>query len=277
MNDLEKSIIELNSKIDGLKKKKCEIQEKRIEVRSRKDGAYEKERRYNNKVERLSGELDKLMIKRVALITIPSLAIWLPLLFLLNVPATIVGCIGLLGCAGGYRLASDLVSYKMLNAADERLLTRLFPRVREKKKILDKAISDRKIYTDKLIELTSEEETVNEEFDNVEDEIKQSEDSLRSMCEVHFGNLKREMQPHYTDLEIVIDRTISNPERFYSNICNGLTRKERNDIIANMSCKSCDNCTYTGCTLSDEEKANTGCCENWYNEIEIGKGKVLRR
>ena len=278
MNDLEKSIIELNMSIDDLYKKRADIQSKRVEVRSRKDGAYEKERRYSNKVERLSNELDALMTKRLSLVTIPSLGVWLPLLALVfEAPLGIVAAIGILGAVSGYRFASDLVHHKMLTKGDMRLLTRLFPSIKTKSAELEKACSDRKNYSDKLVELTSEEDTINEEYDELDDGIRKLEDVSKSMCELHFSKLQRELLPHYTDLETVIGRTISNPEKFYSNICNGLTRKERNDIIAEMSCKSCENCTYTGCTLSDEEKAQNGVCENWYNEIEIGKSKVLRR
>lgn len=278
MNNLEMSIIELNNSIDDLRKKRDDIQEKRIEVRSRKDGSYEKERRYSNKVERLSSELDELMTKRVSLMTIPSLGVWLPLLALVfEAPVGIVVGIGVLGAASGYRFASDLVHHKMLTKGDMRLLTRLFPAVKTKREELEKACSDRKVYSDKLVELTSEEDKINCEYDEVLSRIQELEGNLKSMCELHFSKLQRELLPYYTDLETVIGRTISNPEKFYSNICNGLTRKERNDIIVQMSCKSCDNCTYTGCALSDEEKTQTGVCENWYNEIEIGKSKVLRR
>lgn len=277
MNDLERNIIEVNASIEDLYKKRKVVQEKRIDVRSRKDGAYEKERRYSNKVERLSSELDALMTKRVALITIPSVAVWSLLFFMLNIPVGIIGAIGLLGCAAGYRFAEDVVNHKMLGEGDMRLLTRLFPSIRNKKAVLDKAIKDKTVYSDKLEELSSEEEKINEEYDELSDGIVKLEGVSKSMCDLHFSKLQREMLPHYTDLETVIGRTISNPEKFYSNICNGLTRKERNDIIAEMSCKSCENCTYTGCTLSDEEKQASGVCENWYNEIEIGKSKVLRR
>ena len=182
-----------------------------------------------------------------------------------------------LGSFCGYRLANDVVDYKLLKEGDMRLLTRLFQSINNKKQEFDKAAADRRVYSDKLAELTSLEESISEEYDELVDGIQKLEDVSKSMCDLHFSKLQRELLPHYTDLETVIGRTISNPEKFYANICNGLTRKERNDIIAEMSCKTCDNCTYTGCTLSDEEKLNAGCCSDWYNEIEIGMSKVLRR
>ena len=57
MNNLEMSIIELNNSIDDLRKKRDDIQGKRIEVRSRKDGAYEKERRI--KLQHIDGKCSK--------------------------------------------------------------------------------------------------------------------------------------------------------------------------------------------------------------------------
>lgn len=278
MNDLEKNIIELNSNIADLYKKKDEIKEKLTFVRSRRSGASEKERRYSNKVNRISKDLDKLIAKRLSLITIPSLAFWLPLIgIVFQLPLIAVFGIGVFGGFVGYRFSRDLIEHKMLRESDMRLLTRLFPSINIKKGDLDKAISDKKVYSDKISELREEERKLEEEYYSIDASILKLDSLSRSMCEIYFNKLKRENDENYADLETVINRTICNPDKFYSNICNGLTRRERNEIIAQMSCKSCDNCTYTGCVLSDEEKTQTGVCENWYNEIEIGKSKVLRR
>lgn len=278
MNDLEKNIIELNSRIDKLYVDRNEIHEKLSEVKSRKNGASEKERRYSNKVNRISKDLDKLMASRLSLITVPSLAFWLPLLgIVFQLPFVAVVGIGVLGGVAGYRFSCDLIEHKMLREGDMRLLTRLFPSIRMKKGDLDKAISDRKVYTDKLSELSDKVIKLEDELESVESNILKLEALSKSMCNIYFSKLKREADGEHTDLEVIIDRTVRNTDSFYTNICYGLTKKERNEIIAEMSCKSCDNCTNYSCDLSDEEKANTVSCSDWYNEIEIGKSKVLRR
>lgn len=278
MNDLERTIIDLNDNVDELYEKKEEAYENLLEVNKRKQNAKERVDRYNKKVDRLSNEYDKMKMNRVAVITVPCISIPLTLLSLLFGATTplVVG-IFMLGCAAGYRFASDTVYFKMLNNKDERLLCRLFPSLKRKRDFYYQSCFRCSEYEKKLKEVTEEAEHVEEEYNEIVDSIEKLKEVTSSVCDLHFGKLKRELLPYYTDLEVVIGRTISNPEKFYANICNGLTRKERNDIIQDMEGRSCANCTNANCTLSDEEKANMTNCNDWYNEVEIGMSKVLRR
>ena len=41
--------------------------------------------------------------------------------------------------------------------------------------------------------------------------------------------------------------------------------------------KTCENCQNHSCRLTQDEKDKMSDCKSWYNEVEIGMNKVLKR
>ena len=184
--------------------------------------------------------------------------------------------ITLLGFIAGCGISNVLVNSNLLNKNDNLLLSRIFPSIRNKQVELEKNKYYLSHYNSLIEELNLKESFVNSQLDKILDDLSESELKYDNLIEVYFKTKEKELLPYYRELKDVIEMTIKNPEQFYINICNGLTGKERKDIIEGIECKSCANCTNISCKLTCEEKQNVNNCESWYNELEIGKSKVLK-
>ena len=278
MNDLERTIIDLGKQIDELYIKKDELQLSLNEIMSRKDGSSSKSDRYFKKFERIKEEFNSLRMKKLNCITIPSIGLSITSLVLLS-GAPLSFCAAILGlsCAAGYRLSYDMVYHNMLRRDDERLLERVFPSIKDKKEEYEKAYVEYLNFHNKFMQLSCDENEIREELESVLDGICKLKGRRSSLCNLYFKKLEDSDLPYCTELEDVISKTIANPDKFYTNICNGLNHKERNDIVENIQNKSCSNCTNSSCKLSDEEKESISNCKSWFNEVEIGMSKVLRR
>lgn len=278
MNDLEKTIVYLDMNIDDYSNKEIKTFENKQGVTSKRNQAQVRLDRISSKVKRLNQELDKLKVKKISTLTVPVIGFAgfsIAAIFASPIALTVTSTI--IGGTCGYRFASDIVKYKLLNEKDNLLLERLFPTIEGKAIELDNAILKMENCKDKLEELTKEEEKLSEEYEELHDGVEKLKEVRESMYSLHIKKLSREYLPYHTSLEDVLNRTIDNPQKFYTDVCSVLTNEEKKDIVSDMPNKSCENCQNHTCRLTQEEKDKMIDCKAWYNEAEIGKSKVLRR
>ena len=259
--------------------------EKEIKTYERKENVTNKRKieedkliRHTNKVKRLSGELEKLKINKISTLTVPVTAFaGFSLALLFASPIALTAASTLVGAAGGYRFANDIVKYKMLNKKDSLLLERLFPAVEGKAIELDKATLNMDNCKSKVEDLTHEEEELTTEHKELHEGVEKLKEIRDSLYSLHIKKLNREYLPYHTDLQEILSRTIEDLNKFYTDICRELTDEEKRDIAFDITNKTCQNCQNEECTLTQEEKEKMSNCVSWYNEVEIGKSKVLRR
>lgn len=278
MNDLEKKIINLDLAISDYTNKKTQVFNQRKEITEKKENIQNKLNRYSNKVKRLNEELEKIKTKKISNLTIPVLGFaGFSLAIIFSSPLAITLASTIIGASAGYRFANDIVKYKMLNEKDELLLERIFPNIEGKVIELDNASLRANNYQNKLEYLINKEQKLTEEYENLEQKIKALKNERETMINTHFKKISREYLPYYTSLDDVLNKTIENPQKFYTNVCSVLTNEERKDIVFDMQGRTCETCQNHTCRLTQEEKEKMSDCKAWYNEVEIGKSKVLRR
>ena len=278
MNDLEKTILNLDMNIRDYSNKEATTFEKKQGITGERNQAQVKLDRFTSKVKRLNKELDELKVKKISTITVPVIGFVgfsIAALFASPITLTIVSTI--IGGTCGYRFASDIVKYKLLNEKDSLLLDRLFPTIEGKEIELDNAILKMENCKDKLQEIITEEEKISEEYEELHDGVEKLKEIRESIYSLHIKKLSREYLPYNTDIEEVLNRVIENPKEFYIKVCGELKNEEKKDIVLDMPNKKCENCQNHTCRLTQEEKAKISDCKAWYNEEEIGRSKVLRR
>lgn len=87
-----------------------------------------------------------------------------------------------------------------------------------------------------------------------------------------------------TPLQVLINKIMDNPQKFYIDIYNNLTPEEKLFIIENLENKNCFNCTNGNCKVEtndklglDEDNNPKGYkCVSWKNDLLVGKSKVLK-
>lgn len=278
MNDIEKTLVSIDFNINDCEDKEVKLYDKYLGVKQEREEIQGRVDRYGNRLVSLNEELDNLKVKKMSLLTVPSLGIaCFGLAFLFNAPAALTLGITVLGGATGYKLADDMVRYKMINRADERLLNRLFPAIVSKKREIKKISNAQKNCKNKVEELSIEEEQLKGEHEELVKKIDKLKDSKESVLNLHIKKLRREYLPYHTDVEEVLNKVIRDPEYFYRTVCRQLKNEERRDIVSDMKGKSCENCQNYSCRLTQEEKDKMQNCKAWYNEVEIGMSKVLKR
>lgn len=278
MNDLEKTIVNIDMNINDYSNKEIKTYEKKQNITNKRKSEQDKLTRRTSKVKRLNEELDRLKTNKISTLTVPVTAaagLSLGLLFASPIALTVASTI--IGAAGGYRLANDIVKYKMLNETSNLFLEKLFPTIEGKSIELDKATLNMDNSRNRVEELTREEEELADEYEELHDGVEKLKEIRESLYSLHIRKLNREYLPYYTNLEEILNKTIEEPNKFYTNVCRILTNEERRDIAHDIPNKSCQNCQNGECTLTQEEKAKNSNCESWYNEVEIGMSKVLRR
>lgn len=278
MNDLEKTIIHLDLNISDYSNKEITtINEKENVSRERKK-AQVKLDRYASKVKRINEELDRLRVKKISTLTVPTVALaGLSLAAVFSSPFSLIAASTIIGGTCGYRFASDIVKYKMLNEKDNLFLERVFPSIEGKTIELENVTLKMENYKSQTDRLTEEEKRLTEESIELKSGLEKLKETRESMIDLHFKKLRREYLPYYTDLEEILNRTIVEPKKFYASVCSELTNEERKDIVLNIQDKSCENCQNHTCRKTQEEKDNMTECQAWYNEEKIGMSKVLRR
>lgn len=75
------------------------------------------------------------------------------------------------------------------------------------------------------------------------------------------------------DLEKIIDNVIDDSLDFYSKVSFKLSNEEFNYICSLIKEKNCGNCDNELCT----EKSVNNICNNWRNNVLVGKTKVLKK
>ena len=248
--------------------------------------------KYASKVKRLNEELDRLRVKKISTLTVPTVALaGLSLAAVFSSPFSLIAASTIIGGTCGYRFASDIVKYKMLNEKDNLFLERVFPSIEEKTIELENATLKMENYKSQTDRLTEEEKRLTEESIELKAGLEKLKETRESMIDLHFKKLRREYLPYHTDVEEllnkvihdpeyfyrILNRTIVDPKKFYASVCSELTNEERKDIVLNMQGKSCENCQNHTCRKTQEEKDNMTECQAWYNEEKIGMSKVLRR
>lgn len=276
MSDLEKTIIDLKYSIDELTEKKYDIYDKKQELLLRKGNAEKKAERYSKKVSKLEAQLNDMLIKKLSLIISPivGFVIFAILLFSGATPI-LTAFITFLGFVTGCGISNTIVNCNILNEKDYLLMGRIFSSIKDKQLELLKNRHYVEHFNSIVNELSSEESSVSADYDVIVSDLANLQSRYNSLIDFYFKKKEKELLPYYRNLEDVIKNTIKNPDQFYRNICNGLNRKEKKDIIDDIEVKNCQNCTSTSCKLTNEQKENIITCDSWYNEVEIGKSKVL--
>lgn len=278
MNDIEKALVDIDFNINDCINKEVKVYDKYLDVKKKREEAENRVNRYGKNIEVLNGELDNLRINKMSLLTVPSIGFaCFGFALLFNAPIALTVGVTVLGGAAGYKMAEDMVRFKMINRTDERLLNRLFPSIVSKKKEIKKVRNAQKNCMGKVSELTTEEESLKEEHEELIYGIDKLKEYRDSVLDLHIKKLRREYLPYHTDVEDVLNKVIKDPEYFYRTVCRELKNEEKRDIVLDMSGKSCDNCQNYSCRLTQEEKEKMSNCKAWYNEVEIGMSKVLRR
>lgn len=278
MSDLEKTIIDLKYSIDELSEKKCDIYDKKQELLVRKSNAEKKLERYSKKVSKLEVQLNDMLIKKLSLIISPivGFSIFAILLFSGATPI-LTAFITFLGFVTGCGISNTIINCNILNEKDYLLMGRIFSSIKDKQLELLRNRHYVEHFNSIVNELSSEESSVSADYDVIVGDLANLQSRYNSLRDFYFKKKEKELLPYYRNLEDVIKNTIKNPDQFYRNICNGLNRKEKKDIIEEIKVKNCQNCTSTSCKLTNEQKENIITCDSWYNEVEIGKSKVLGR
>ena len=75
------------------------------------------------------------------------------------------------------------------------------------------------------------------------------------------------------DLENIIDNIVDDSDCFYSKVADKLSKEEFNYICSLIKEKNCSNCDNVLCS----SQSNNNICNNWRNNVLVGKTKVLRK
>lgn len=278
MNDIEKTLVNIDFNINDSVNKEVKVYDKYIGVKKQREEVENRANRHGKRIEILNAELDELKLKKMSLLTVPALGFaCFGVALLFSAPVALTVGVTVLGGATGYKVADDMVRYKMINKADERLLNRLFPSILNKKKEIKKVSNAQKNCMLKVSELSAEEELLKSEHEELVQGIDKLKQSKEAVLDLHIRKLRREYLPYHTDVEELLNKVIHDPEYFYRTVCRQLKDEEKRDIIYDMSGKSCENCQNYSCRLTQEEKEKMTNCKSWYNEVEIGMSKVLKR
>lgn len=276
MNSVEKNLVNIENKIKDCEKEEGILFDKYIGVKREREEVETKLVLLDDKILRLNSEYDDLKSKKISLICVPAMGVaCFSFALLFSAPVALTAGITILGGACGYRFSNDVVRNKMLNGSDELLLKRVFPSVARKGREVRKAYRTKEHFNDKLEELTLEEESVKSEREDMILEIGKLRKSKDSMVNLIIEKLNRESS--HKDMKDILDKVVKDPEHFYRSICWELSNEEKRDLALSMEGKSCENCRNFTCRLTEEEKAKLEDCKAWYNEVEIGMSKVLKR
>lgn len=79
-----------------------------------------------------------------------------------------------------------------------------------------------------------------------------------------------------SDIEIIIEKIVECPDKFYEKIAGELNEEEFLFISSLINEKSCSNCNNMSCRIPSDNKPNDNCAE-WSNPELIGKMKLLRK
>ena len=278
MNDIERTLVDIDFKISDCENKEVKIYDKYLGVKQQREEVQNRVNNYGKKIERLNEELDNLKVLKTSILTVPSIGFaCFGFALLFSAPVALTVGVTVLGGATGYKLANDMVRYKMINKSDETLLIRLFPSIAKKHRELLKVNNARKNCEKKVESLSEEEALLKEEYDDLVLGHNKLNESKEKALNLLVKKLRKEYLPYFTDNKDLLDKVIRDPEYFYRTVCRELKSEERKDIVRNMKGKSCENCQNYSCRLSQDEKANITNCNAWYNEVEIGMSKILKR
>ena len=165
MNELEKTIIDLDLRISDMEDKEIRTYDEYQDLTKRRENAEETLSRYDRKMSRESNELTDMKVRRLSMITVPTIGCSVTFLALLcSAPLSLSAAILLGGCASGYKLASDMVNYGYINSVDDRLLRRLFHSIRRKEAQIKKIKSNYDKQSVKVEELVALENEALEEY-----------------------------------------------------------------------------------------------------------------
>lgn len=85
-----------------------------------------------------------------------------------------------------------------------------------------------------------------------------------------------------THLRYILNKILEQPKKFFTRICDELTKEELLFILSQLENKSCTNCSNQNCAIighinfGKSRKIQGTNCDEWINKELIGRAKVLR-